>query len=114
MIAHRSFKQRSHLTNSMYTPCVRVRRAFTEVCQFVCQSLTEVCQFEFPDLRYEQVLWFQISVQDAAGVAVAESPQQLVHEELYVPAVQTARVLLQVLRQVRVLRGRGDVMITSE
>ena len=57
-------------------------------------------------MRDEQILRLDVPVQDAAGVAVAEAAQQLVQEQLHVPAVKAARVPLQVLRQVRVLRRK--------
>ena len=76
-------------------------------------SLTEVSQFELSDVRDEQVLRLDVPVQDAAGVAVAESPQQLVHEQLHVLGVKAARMAVQVLSQVRVLTGRGKVRVAS-
>ena len=69
--------------------------------------LTEVSQFELPDVRDEQILRLDVPVQDVASVAVAEAAQQLVHEQLHVLGVKTARVAVQVLSQVRVLTGRG-------
>jgi hypothetical protein len=43
-------------------------------------------------------------VEDPAPVAVVQAPEQLEEEELRVPRVQAARVLVQVLRKVRVLK----------
>lgn len=44
--------------------------------------LTKVGQFQFPQVADEQVLRFQISVKDPAAVDVAETAQQLEHEDL--------------------------------
>lgn len=45
-------------------------------------ALTKVSQLQLPPLTNEQVLWFQISVQDLAAVAVGKAPEQLEHENL--------------------------------
>jgi len=67
-------------------------------------SLTEVGQLELAFLADEQVLRLDVPVEDAPPVAVAEAAEELKEEELGVARRQTARMTLQVLRQVRVLR----------
>ena len=46
-------------------------------------ALTEVSQLQLPPLANEQVLWFQVPVQDLAAVAVGKAPEQLEHENLW-------------------------------
>ena len=43
-------------------------------------------------------------MQDPPAVAVAEAPQELEQEQPHVPGAEAARILLEVLRQVRVLK----------
>lgn len=45
-------------------------------------ALTEVSQFQLSPLANEQVLRFQVTVQDFAAVAVGKAPEQLEHENL--------------------------------
>lgn len=45
-------------------------------------ALTEVSQLQLPSLANEQVLRFQVAVQDFAAVAVGKAPEQLEHENL--------------------------------
>lgn len=44
--------------------------------------LTEVGKLQLPPLVDEQVLGFQVPVQDLAAVAVGKAPEQLEHENL--------------------------------
>lgn len=45
-------------------------------------ALTKVSQLQLPFLIDEQVLGFQVAVQDLAAVAVGKTPEQLEHENL--------------------------------
>ena len=67
-------------------------------------SLTEICQLEFALLADEEILRLDVAVQDPPAVAVAEAPQELEQEQPHVPGAEAARILLEVLRQVRVLK----------
>lgn len=44
--------------------------------------LTEVCQLQLPPLVDEQVLRFEVTMQDLPPVAVRQTSQQLEHEDL--------------------------------
>lgn len=48
----------------------------------VCSSLTKVGKFELSGVADEQVLWFQVAVQDVPLVDVGQASQQLEEEEL--------------------------------
>lgn len=50
-------------------------------------SLTKVGHLEFSQVADEQVLRLQVSVEDPPAVDVAESSQQLEHEDLQRPHV---------------------------
>ena len=65
-------------------------------------SQPKVRQLELPVPGDEQVLRLDIAVEDPPLVAEGQAPQQLEHEELDVPGREAARVVLQVLGQVRV------------
>ena len=71
---------------------------------------TEVGQLELPRTGDEEVLRLDVSVEDPAGVTEGEAAQELKHEELDVPLGEAARVVLQVLGQVRpqVLEHQGQ------
>lgn len=45
-------------------------------------GVTEVSQFELPQVADEQVLGFEVPVQDPPTVDVGQTPQQLEHEDL--------------------------------
>ena len=67
-------------------------------------ALTEICQLEFALLADEEILRLDVAVQDPPAVAVGEAPQQLEQEQPHVPGGEPAGVLLEVLRQVGVLK----------
>ena len=73
----------------------------THFCKLEC--LTEIGELELALLADEEVLRLDVAVEDPPAVAVGEAAQQLEEEEPHVAPGQPAGVLLQVLRQVRVL-----------
>ncbi len=78
------------------------------------RSLTEVGQLELPNFADEQVLGLDVAVQDPPPVAVGQAAEQLEEKELGILRVEAARVLLQVLRQVRVLKQRRKGSLIAE
>lgn len=45
-------------------------------------SPTKICQLELPSLVDEQVLGFEVSVEDFPAVAISQATEQLEHEDL--------------------------------
>jgi len=66
-------------------------------------AINEMCPyFKFAALVDEQVLGLEVSVEDAALVAVVEAPQQLEEEEAHVVRAEHVAALVHVLLQVAV------------
>lgn len=58
----------------------------------------EVCEFQFAHFAYEQVLGFDVAVEDAALVAVGQASEELEEEEADVAGFEAAAMALEVLR----------------
>lgn len=71
-------------------------------------ELTKIGQLELSQLTDEEVLRLDVSVQDSSPMAVRKTSKQLEEEQLDVLGVETARILLQVLREIRVLRNAAQ------
>jgi len=59
-------------------------------------------------LTDEEILWFDIPVEDSPTMTKRESPQELKEEEFDIPWVETSGVFLHVLGQIRVLMGNRN------
>ncbi len=70
-------------------------------------QLTKVCQLQLSGLADEQVLRLDVPVQDPSAVTVGKTSEQLEQEQLHILGIQSALILLQVLRKVRVLQKGG-------
>ena len=63
---------------------------------------TEVCEFEFSYFTDQKVLWLQISVQYMPLMTVRQATEQLKQKQFHILMVESTRMSLQVLTQIRV------------
>ena len=61
-------------------------------------KVTEVSKFELANFTDEQILWFDVPVQNPPSMAIRKSSEKLEHEQLHCSRMQATRPLFQVLR----------------
>lgn len=66
-------------------------------------TLTEICQFQFSILTDQQVLRFQVTVQDLLLVAEVQAAEQLEEKESCIVGIDASAILFLITTKVRVL-----------